>query len=83
MATFIADFKTGDRVIRPIVLDNGTWAQEGDACLDGSPLRLGIVVHINLEEGVGENRFHYRVAWDDGEVGTYLGHGISLQRKTA
>lgn len=33
----------GDRVERLTVLDDGTWARKGDACLAGSTTRVGTV----------------------------------------
>lgn len=64
--------KSGDRVVRPIVFDDGTWARLGDVCLTGSAMRRGIVISCRS----GPQMSEYRVAWDDGQVGTYLRHGI-------
>ncbi len=76
METFRPAFRSGNRVVRPIVFDDGTWARLGDDCLDASPLRRGTIVSSCLEHDCDEYRFHYCVAWDDGQVGTYLRHGI-------
>lgn len=68
-------FRPGNRVVRPTVFDDGTWARLGDDCLEASPLRRGTIISTFL--GDEEYRFHYRVAWDDGQVATYLEHGIA------
>ncbi len=73
---FTPEFKPGDRVARPVALDNGVWIRKGDACLADSPLRRGVVTAAQLEREGDDHRFHYRVSWDDGQVGTYLAHGV-------
>ncbi len=83
MDTFRPAFRPRDRVVRPLVFDDGTWARLGDGCLAESPLRRGTLVSWELECDAGEHRFLYRVAWDDGLVGTYLRHGIERSAEGA
>ena len=70
-------FKVGDRVTRPVFMDDGTWAREGDKCLSRSPLLHGTVVEVFLEP-------HYkphvcvRVRWDETfEELIYFEHGVN------
>lgn len=37
-------WQVGDRVVRLVYLDDGTWAREGDSCLPHSPKYHGVVV---------------------------------------
>ena len=68
-------WKIGDRVTRPVVLDNGEWYRKGDACLKDSPLRHGEVVKVYCE-GSAEC---IDVLWDSGDKKTYLPHGIARE----
>jgi hypothetical protein len=77
-------FTIGDRVTRPQYLDDGTWAQQGDACLADSPRRHGTVTKVYAEPRhrcgalwLGPYPELYQVLWDDGpEKGGYLPHGL-------
>lgn len=68
------DWRVGDRVTRPICLDDGTWTREGDVCLPGS-LRHGTV---ELREKYGDEML-FHVLWDDGTRGRYFWHGIDAE----
>lgn len=39
----------GDKVSRPIFLDNGVWHQLGDKCLKHSPKRFGTIVGFDTK----------------------------------
>ena len=60
-------WSVGDRVTFPLFLDDGTWAREGDSCLERSPLRHGVVTRV--EEVPAQfpyaSTFYYHVLWDD------------------
>lgn len=66
-------FKIDDRVARPLFMDDGTWLQEGDACLARSPMRRGTVTGIT---STGAQPTMYTVRWDDGTSAAYLLHGL-------
>ena len=69
--TEIRKWKQGDRVVRHVFLDDGTWRREGDTCLKESPLKHGMVY------GRGPLRDdEVFVVWDDGTQGAYLNHGL-------
>lgn len=67
-------WKIGDRVTRPVFMDDGTWLRCGDTCLPG-PLKHGVVVD---ERSDGERPI-YTVRWDDGAVGRFLWHGLDAE----
>lgn len=73
--------KVGDRVTRELFMDDGTWWREGDKCLPHSPLRHGVVIKSYRKKG-GLDGVKWiddviDVLWDDGEVKTYLHHGVN------
>lgn len=79
-------YELGDRVTRPIALDDGTWNRLGDRCLPG-PLKHGIVTRRYLSlpltsaynpTGDRINRL-IDVQWDDGSKGTYFHHGVNRE----
>ena len=55
-------FDTGDRVTRPVFMDDGTWDIEGDVCLARSPLRHGVIWKRWLSP---VNGWLFSVKWDD------------------
>lgn len=73
--------KVGDRVTRPLFMDDGTWNREGDDCLDRSPLRHGVVVSVYLKKscygGIDEL---IDVKWDSGETRTYFHSGVDFEK---
>lgn len=69
----MARLSIGDRVTRPLYLDDGTWTREGDRCLTRSPMRYGTICGVE-----DRGRRIYAVRWDDGEERRgYLAHGLN------
>ena len=62
----------GERVVRPVYLDDGTWMTHGDKCLPNSPLKHGRVIR-RLDDVCGGLVL---VRWDDGKEERFLDHGI-------
>lgn len=74
-------FVVGDRVSRPLYLDDGTWARDGDQCLSHSPLRKGFVASIRtVTSAVADGSIMtdevIDVLWDNGQLCTYLPTGV-------
>jgi len=65
-------WKFGDRVTRPVYLDDGTWRLAGDSCLKRSPLYRGTVVGRRDDEVI--------VVWDGADHKSYyLDHGVDKE----
>ncbi len=64
-------WQVGDRVYRLTFMDDGTWAREGDRCLDRSPKKFGTVISRS------QNRDdEVEVLFDDGMRRRFLDHGL-------
>lgn len=75
-------WQQGDRVTRPIFMDDGTWVREGDTCLQRSPRRHGTVVDHYLN---GHCEPVFMVEWDDarGITFDYFWHGLERESQPA
>lgn len=71
----VREWQPGDRVVRQVFMDDGTWSREGDSCLARSPLRAGVVVERD------KLRPAVYVKFDDApaEVRLFLDHGLRAE----
>lgn len=66
-------YKRGDRVTIKKCFVDGTWQKKGDKCIDSSPVIVGTIARVRLDQG----RYLYSVDWDTGEKSNALfGHAF-------
>lgn len=74
-------FKVGNRVTRPLFMEDGTWLERGDSCLPESPLLHGTVIELGLDTqwGARERQPMVKVRWDETfKESWYFEHGLTL-----
>ena len=70
----VVKLKIGNRVTRPVYMDNGVWQKRGDSCLPESPLLHGTVIEIDYV-----NPPEVKVRWDETYKSLwYFEHGLTF-----
>jgi len=64
-------WKPGDRVVRRVFSDDGTWNMFGDDCLKYSP-----AIHGTVTKRSSKRDDEVWVMWDSGRRELYLDHGL-------